>query len=149
MSMPLRRSSTTWHRKLYFHGHPINRKEAREELELNVIENPSSDLEIAIWKLYEDFEKELDNRIPFDPMGAVLSAAPPPVPTNPSEPKACIVLPGVSAEMDLKIFMVESSTLSSCYRQKMRFVVSGNGDKLEPLIRSETLVQEWVTTPAP
>jgi hypothetical protein len=135
--------------KLYFHGHPINRKEARDELKLNVLENPSPELETAIWNLYEDFEKEFENRIPFDPLGAVLNSAPAPTPTNPQDPKACIVLPGVSVEMELIISMVESVSLSSQFRQKMRYVVAGNGNNLEPLIRSETLVQEWLTTQAP
>ena len=40
--------------KLYFHGHPINRKEAREELKLKVAEKVPPELEAAMWKLYEE-----------------------------------------------------------------------------------------------
>src|SRR5713226_8855212 len=39
--------------KLYFHGHPINRKEAREELHLAVVENVPPELETEMWKLYQ------------------------------------------------------------------------------------------------
>lgn len=135
--------------KLYFHGHPINRKEARDELKLNVLENPPPELETAIWQLYEDFESELENRIPFDPLGAVLRAAPAPQPSDPANPRACIVLPGVSTEMEVITSMVESAVLCSRFRQELRFVVAGNGANLEPIIRQETLAQEWQAFPAP
>jgi hypothetical protein len=36
--------------KLYFHGHPINRKEARVELKLKVAENIPPELEASMWK---------------------------------------------------------------------------------------------------
>lgn len=135
--------------KLYFHGHPINRKEAREELKLNVLKNPSPELETAIWELYEDFEKELENRIAFDPLGAVLAAAPPPVVANPQNPTVSIVLPGISVAMKVITSLVESAAISSRFSQDLRFVVAGNGQNLEPIIRSETLAQMWETTPAP
>jgi hypothetical protein len=34
--------------RLYFHGHPINRQEARRELKLKVVENPPAALETAM-----------------------------------------------------------------------------------------------------
>ena len=67
--------------KLYFHGHPINRREARTELGLKVVENVSAALEMAIWDLYLDFETELQNRDVFDPVIDLWknAQAPPPV----------------------------------------------------------------------
>jgi hypothetical protein len=59
--------------KLYFHGHPINRQEARKELGLKVVETVPEELEALIWKLYEDFEIEMDNRAIYDPMGQIYS----------------------------------------------------------------------------
>jgi hypothetical protein len=71
--------------KLYFHGHPINRKEAREELKLKVAEKVPPELEAAMWSLYQDYEVELENKVPFDPMSAIFQAAPAPtvVPNQP------------------------------------------------------------------
>lgn len=60
--------------KLYFHGHPINRKEAREELGLKVMANVPDDLEAVMWDLYLDFEEEFSNRTIFDPMGEIFRA---------------------------------------------------------------------------
>jgi hypothetical protein len=53
---------------LFFHGHPINRKEAKEEsLNLEVTAAPV-DLERAMWKLYMEYEKDLKLREPFSPL---------------------------------------------------------------------------------
>jgi membrane-bound ClpP family serine protease len=52
--------------KLYFHGHAINREEARRELKLKVITELPAGLETAMWELYKDYEAELDTRLwPF------------------------------------------------------------------------------------
>jgi len=37
--------------KLYFHGHPINRREARQELGLKVTEDPPPQLETALTEI--------------------------------------------------------------------------------------------------
>jgi len=44
--------------KLYYHGHPINRQEAKE-LGLKV-EKPKKETEELMWRLYLEYEKELD-----------------------------------------------------------------------------------------
>lgn len=44
--------------KSYYHGHPINRKEAKGELGLNV-EFPSKKVEELMWALYLEYEKEM------------------------------------------------------------------------------------------
>lgn len=53
--------------KLYFHGHPINRREARDELHLKVNLDLPEELEAAMWALYLEFETLFGNRLPFDP----------------------------------------------------------------------------------
>src|SRR5262249_11929049 len=42
--------------KLYFHGHPINREEAKKDLRLKVNANLTPELETTMWDLYKDFE---------------------------------------------------------------------------------------------
>jgi hypothetical protein len=44
--------------KLFFHGHPINRQEAKD-VGLNNIIIPSTALENLIWDLYCEYEKEM------------------------------------------------------------------------------------------
>jgi len=139
--------------KLFFHGHPINRKEARNELKLNtVVENPAPDLEAKIWNLYKDFEEDLENRKVFDPLSELFQTIPDPKPSvqNPmGQYPPNIVVPGSFITQDIKMVFVESATLSSCFKQKIRYVVAGTGPGGEPLIRQETLAQQWTDTPAP
>jgi hypothetical protein len=51
--------------KLYFHGHPINREEARE-LGLSTVQNPTGAVERAMWRLYLEYEREMLMSSPFD-----------------------------------------------------------------------------------
>jgi hypothetical protein len=51
--------------KLFFHGHPINRKEAYD-LKLK-IEEPTKKIEDLIWELYLCYENELQMKNPFNP----------------------------------------------------------------------------------
>jgi len=50
--------------KLFFHGHPINRKEA-ESLKLKV-EEPNQDIADLVWNLYREYEKEMEIKTPFN-----------------------------------------------------------------------------------
>lgn len=138
--------------KLYFHGHPINRREAKEELKLKVV-YPEAVLEAKMWELYLNFEADFDNRTIFDPMASLIAAAPAPIPSLPPYPptgaQMAFVPPGVSAAVDLTTTIVESATLSSRFEQKFRFVSVGPNSTMEPIIRQETLAQGWVETPAP
>lgn len=136
--------------KLYFHGHPINRREAREELRLKVAENVTPELETTLWNLYLDFEEELQNDRIFDPMADIFNQAPNPIPAQPGQqPLPPIIPAGISTTMNNRLAIVESLRQSNTYDIKRRFVVVGNGPQAEPLIRSETLEQGWNHFPAP
>lgn len=49
---------------LFFHGHPINRKEAKEDLNLKV-ETAPIELERTMWQLYSEYDASLKLREPF------------------------------------------------------------------------------------
>lgn len=132
--------------KLYFHGHPINRKEAREELKLKVAENVPPELDTAMWKLYLTFEGELQNRGMFDPMAGIFAAAPAPIV---QAGQMSIIPPGTAVTIHSKVAMVESTRLSSAYNVERRFVVANFGQQGEPLVRTETLSQGWHQEQAP
>jgi hypothetical protein len=62
--------------KLFYHGHPINRLEAREELGLRTIEFPPASVEKPMWELYLEYEKEIRAEERFDPASEFLFAFP-------------------------------------------------------------------------
>ena len=53
--------------KLFFHGHPINRKEAREQIGLGTVKDAEGVLESAMWSLYLQYESEMKLVQTFDP----------------------------------------------------------------------------------
>jgi len=52
--------------KLFYHGHPINRSEAKQPIGLPTIEDPPTEVEDVMWKLYLDYEAEIKMEEPFD-----------------------------------------------------------------------------------
>ncbi len=52
--------------KLFFHGHPVNRKEAREQIGLDTVIDPDENLEKKIWQLYMQYEDLLELNTPFN-----------------------------------------------------------------------------------
>lgn len=61
-------------RKLYYHGHPINRTEAKDDLQLPV-DFPSEEVEKAMWDLYSAYEQDMDMDRLFDPIAAALATS--------------------------------------------------------------------------
>jgi hypothetical protein len=116
--------------KLYFHGHPINRREAKEDLRLKVTGDVPPAVEVAIWGLYKEYEAEFQNLSEFNP--AVDLAA---MPQGPCPPQR---------EYELLHAMVESPNLSSRYSTRRRFTRLPQAPQLgQTAILEEILSQGW------
>ena len=125
--------------KLYFHGHPINRKEAKNELGLKVELDLQPSLESAMWDLYRQYDTEFDNQTVFHPQGDLAAV---PTPTPPNAP--------VRREYDLVHAMIESTRLSSkhtTHRRYTQFI----GLPGQQAIQEDILRQGWThsSVPAP
>lgn len=59
--------------KLYYHGHPINRKEAKDQIGLRTILNATPEIEKLMWDLYMEYENEIKADEPFDPLMEFIS----------------------------------------------------------------------------
>lgn len=53
--------------KLFFHGHPINRQESRQQVGLRTVKAPTPAVEELMWRLYLDYEAEIKMEEPFQP----------------------------------------------------------------------------------
>jgi len=62
--------------KLFYHGHPINREEAIEEVGLTTIQQPSFALEELLWRLYVQYEQEINMEEPFHPASEFVAQFP-------------------------------------------------------------------------
>ncbi len=125
--------------KLYFHGHPINRREAKEDLHLKVAENLPERLETLMWNLYQDFENELRNQDVFNPVSVLANAQ---NNAQPGQP--------VTQSVTLLHAIIESSQRSSAYETNRRYTQL----PIQPgqiAIQEDLLSQGWrhSTAPAP
>ncbi len=117
--------------KLYFHGHPINRKEARQDLKLKVPATLPLELEEAIWDLYCSFEKDFQNTEPFFPSGQLFTAF------------AGNMAPNSTQSIDVELLhaAIESKMLKSEFRSthKVTMTLTPNG----PQLMDQILSQGW------
>jgi len=51
--------------KLFYHGHTINREEAKKGVGLSTIKYPPADVEDLMWRLYQEYEAETKMEQPF------------------------------------------------------------------------------------
>ena len=68
---------------LFFHGHPINRDEAKNDLKLKV-EEPTAEVESLMWELYLLYEQDLKLKEPFNLLRELERKSPPEAPTQPT-----------------------------------------------------------------
>lgn len=119
--------------KLYFHGHPINRREARDDLRLKVGVDLAPELETAMWDLYRDYESEFQNLEAFNPPGDLA--------TLKGNPRV--------KEYDLIHAIVESAKLSSRHNTKRRFTLLQVPQVGQQAIQEDILSQGWTHSKAP
>ncbi len=146
--------------KLYFHGHPINRQEAKDELRLKVNLELPPGLESAIWDLYKEYDVEFQNRVIFNPMGDLAAlvgqpAGPPPPPIQmpfAGNPQMMMAVPaptpGIEKEYELLHVMIESTRLSSrlITQRRYRLLTPMPGQRA---VQEDVLKQEWIHSQVP
>ena len=128
--------------KLYFHGHPINRVEARKELGLSVLENVPVEVETTMWDLFVDFETEMKFRENYDPVNKLAGGVPPNA-----------FIPGQFTELarsdeDLIWAIVESNRLSSRLDQHIRYILMADPQG-QHSVNAHPLDQQWSQTESP
>lgn len=100
--------------KLFFHGHPINRTEAREQIHIPTVKDASLELEDAMWKLYCAYEKSMELIVPLDMIAQF------------SKYHDVFVLqenvPTVTPELFQTFVSVESDAISSMHKDKYKLV---------------------------
>lgn len=121
--------------KLYFHGHPINRREAKDDLKLKVNLDLSAELETAIWDLYKDYETEFQNTETFNPagdLGAMIGQSGP-----------------LQKEYQLLHAIIESTRLSSAFRTNRRYMFIQGAQVGQAALREDMISQGWSHSPVP
>lgn len=68
--------------QLFYHGHPISRNEARNELGLTFVENASDAEEVAMWDLMMEYDGEMKLSVPLEPLLEAIALNPLPIPSS-------------------------------------------------------------------
>jgi hypothetical protein len=69
--------------QLYFHGHPINRNEARNDLRLSFVVDATPEEEEAMWALYSAYSEDMRLNEEFQPVQEAYARQPVGVPPPP------------------------------------------------------------------
>jgi Serine dehydrogenase proteinase len=116
--------------KLYFHGHPINRGEAKNDLGLAVCSEVTSALETAMWDLYLDYEEYFENTSVFNPQGDLFSMVAPQGTPGP-----------LKKEYEHVYAVIESVRIESALKAKRRFVMTQTPQGIQ--VMEQLLSQAW------
>jgi hypothetical protein len=112
--------------KLFYHGHPINRLEARDQLGLKTVEFPSANVETAMWQLYLEYEKEINMEASFDMPSEFLSAY----------PALAVGAQALTASKEQRLVFIESEHRTDLYRLNYQL----SGQKLPNNATNVTLI---------
>jgi Serine dehydrogenase proteinase len=140
--------------KLFFHGHPINRREARDELHLKVADDPAPELETLLWALYRDYEAEMRNLEMFNPLAELVEAIAGEAPggAHPLGPAGYGLPREVhSVEHEIIHAAIESRRLSSLMTTRRRYqtLLMQTPQGLQWGMREDLLSQAWSHSPVP
>ena len=101
--------------KLYYHGHPINRIEAKE-LGLPIAK-PNAPVESALWDLYLAYEEEMSMTAPFDPVAVALAGGlEPPISPGPQQ----LIYAPFQELVTAPMVIVESEKRCDAYEQDLQ-----------------------------
>lgn len=139
---------STLGKKLFFHGHPINREEARQELKLGWVVDAEAAEERAMWDLYLSYEEEMKLTEPFSPSAAALAAKGGKAPELPVRTEGKIEPSPSVYEVELdpeQLVWIESAARADCLEEEWTVTLSRSADgnvSSRNFLRSEAWVQK-------
>lgn len=129
--------------QLFFHGHPINRKEARDDIGLSFVKDATPAIRDQMWTLYELFVDENSLDRAFMPIQEAIAKAPLAVPAMGAPPNFAV------AALDrVRSVSVDSATRSDVY--VCDYEVTLNRDPSGTYNgQVGVLNQDWIVEPEP
>lgn len=121
---------STLAQRLFYHGHPINRREAREELNLNWVRDASDDEEDAMWALYKSYADQMDMEAEFSPLREAIKGlgdipAVPQYDETGSKPPPTVINADLPTQ---QLAWVESKARADCREEEMNVTLSRTAD---------------------
>lgn len=105
--------------ELYFHGHPINRSEARNDVGLSFVKDATPAVAERMWALWQAYEADMKLDQAFSPVHEALQKNPLPVPAGQNMPPNHAVVP-----LDThKVVYVESTGRCDVFESEYQVVL--------------------------
>jgi hypothetical protein len=135
---------------LFYHGHPINSREAREDIGLHFVEDAPSDVAAAMWALYETYQADLELDKQFNVQQEAIAKSPLPVPPILPGPVPPVPLPQATVQLGpLRLVIIESDARADIFQAECEVTIArdslGNYQGGQP----QMLKQLWVEDSAP
>ena len=146
---------------LFYHGHPINRDEAKKDLKLKVVNAPPA-LADHMWKLYLEYEKDMKLNEPFQPQheldiaavppAAPVALAPAPAPGMPPQMAAMFAAQAAAQQQHPKVRLdkmpgayVESVSHVDCFVTDLTIQRATINTPMGPqdVVKNEAVWQRW------
>jgi Serine dehydrogenase proteinase len=138
--------------KLFFHGHPINSREAREEVGLHFVEQATPEVAAAMWSLYEMYHIELQFDKPFQVQQEAtaknpLNVPPPGAMPGPRMPGATAGMTQATVRLDpLRFAIIESMPRTDIFQAEYEVTILrdhlGNYQSGQPQVLSQRWTEE-------
>jgi Serine dehydrogenase proteinase len=131
---------------LFYHGHPINSREAREDIGLHFVEDASPDVATGMWALYEAYQADLVLDKRFNVHQEAIARNPLPVPPAGPAPRP---IPQATVRLGpLRFVIIEGEVRADIFQAEFEVTIardhSGNYQSGPP----QTLTELWVEDPA-
>jgi hypothetical protein len=107
----------------HYHGHPINCREARQDIGLSFVQETSEELSKSVWSLFELYSDDFMLDQPFNVLQEAISLSPlsPPAPGVPIPASTTVTLPS------LAFVIVESVNRSDFFEQSAQLTIMRDG----------------------
>ena len=130
--------------ELFSHGHPINAREAREDLGLGFVHDANGEVAEAMWNVYEEFDLELQQDNPFNALREAIAVSPLAVPTAPG-PNIPVMPSMANVKLGPLVHaFVESRTRSDAFQSESEMVITRDQMGNYASGQVQLLSQEWV-----
>lgn len=108
--------------QLHYHGHPINRQEAQDDLRLGFVEKATNEVETAIWALYDAYAEEMRLDVEFQPAQEAYAQNPIAPPAPPGAVAPGQFMPSVPTVAVTTIGPLIVAAVESRYRCDLRTI---------------------------
>jgi hypothetical protein len=135
--------------ELYFHGHPIGSREAKEDLGLDFVKPAPKAVADAMWVLYELYDSDMRMQVPFDATREAIAKSPLPVPAAAGAGMPVAPAQATVKLDNLRLAVIESAARSDAFETALEITLVRDFLGNYQAGQTQITAQEWVIEQEP